>query len=372
MRRWIAFLWMCCAGLTAAHAHLMPAQRGTLNFVGNGAFLVLSIPAAALVGADNDGDGKLSVAELQIHRAAIFGAVQNGIRLMGEQGALPLQGLMVSLSPPDDAPTAPASQLVVLGRFALGEGQAQAQGDGALRLELSLFGRGEAERSYQMTLTRGAQKQVAVFTPDRPSRAVFPSAWAVLADYTLLGAEHIVTGWDHLLFLLVVLAAGLGARQVVMALTCFTLGHAVTLAASTWGGWALSPFIVEPAIAATIVGMAAFDWYARHQPQRAAPWGRLVLVFGCALIHGLGLASALTELGLDAGNRLPSLLGFNLGIELAQVAVALLTMSVLHGVRRLVKASAQATATVVATRMASWGAIVVGSLWFVERVSGLA
>lgn len=366
MRRWIALFALCCAGLTAAHAHLMPAQRGTLNFVADGVFMVLAVPATALVGTDDDGDGKLSAAELQTHRAAIFSAVQNGIRLVGAQGPLPLQGLMVSLSPPDDAPAAPASHLVALGRFDL-----SGSADG-LALQVALFGRDAAERTYQVSLTRGAQKQVAVFTPERPLRAVFPSAWAVLLDYTVLGAEHIVTGWDHLLFLLVVLAAGLGARQVVMVLTCFTLGHAVTLAASAWGGWSLSPFIVEPAIAATIVGMAAFDLYARRQSQRAQPWGRLAIVFGCALIHGLGLASALTELGLDTANRLPSLLGFNLGIELAQLAVALLAVAVLHGVRRIVKASAQATATGVATRMASLGAIVVGSVWFVERVAGLA
>jgi hypothetical protein len=366
MRRWIVLLCLCCAGFTAAHAHLMPAQRGTLNFVGDGGFMVLSAPVSALSGTDEDGDGALSSGELQAHRATILAAIQANIRLVSEQGSQPLQGLMVSLSPPDDSPTAPASYVMVMGRFAL------AREDSAMRLELGLFGRSEAEQTYQVTLTRGAQKQVAVFTPDRPSRAVFPSAWAVLLDYTVLGAEHIVTGLDHILFLLVVLAAGLGARQVVMALTCFTLGHAVTLAASAWGGWSLSPFIVEPAIAATIVGMAAFDLYARRQSQRAQPWGRLALVFGCALIHGLGLASALTELGLDTANRLPSLLGFNLGIELAQLAVALLVMAVLHGVRRLVKASAQATATGVATRMASLGAIVVGSVWFVERVAGLA
>jgi hypothetical protein len=133
----------------------------------------------------------------------------------------------------------------------------------------------------------------------------------------------VLSGPDHLLFLLVVLAAGGGWRRVVLALTCFTLGHAVTLTASVLGGFSLPASVVEPAIAATILGMAAFDqWQARYPERAWSPTWRLGLVFGCALIHGLGLAGALADLGLDTEHRLLSLLGFNLGIELAQVAVA--------------------------------------------------
>jgi hypothetical protein len=169
---------------------------------------------------------------------------------------------------------------------------------------------------------------------------------------------------DHLLFLLVVLATGWGLRQIVLALTCFTAGHAITLAASAWGGWVVPSAIVEPAIAATIVGMALFD---RWSHSRATPWPpalRLGLVFGCALIHGLGLAGAFTDLGLDPTHRLQSLAGFNVGIEAGQLAVALLAAALMAGIRQ-VKGPAGLALT---TRFASFAAMAAGSVWLVQRV----
>ncbi len=325
---------IACMGLVfvqPAQAHLMVAQRGTLNIVGDGAFMVLSLPVSALSGVDDDGDGKLSLAEFSAHRAAIAAVVVRELRLSDGQGARTLEAMMLSPSPPDDAPTAPAAQLVVLGRFALGDA------GGALRFETGLFGKAADERVFQVTVTRPAtgQKQLLVLTPQQPARALFPSAWAVFADYLVLGAEHIATGLDHLLFLLVVLAASAGWRQVLLALTTFTVGHAITLMVSVWGDMSAPAMLVEPAIAVTIVGMAAFDFHARRKGRLPSPWLRLSLVFGCALIHGLGLASALTELGLDSQHQLPSLAGFNVGIELGQVAVALLAGCLVSAVRRL-------------------------------------
>ncbi len=317
-----------------AQAHFMVAQRGTLNIVGDGAFMVLSLPVSALSGVDDDGYGKLSLAEFSAHRATIAAVVAREFRLTDAQGARPLEAVMLSRSPPDEAPTAPSAQLVVLGRFALASAHST---ESVLRFETGLFGKAADERSFQVTATRPAtgQKQLLVLTPQQPARALFPSAWAVFADYAALGAEHIVTGLDHLLFSLVVLAASWGWRQVLLALTTFTVGHAITLMVSVWGGLSVPAWLVEPAIAATIVGMAAFDFHARRNGRLPSPWLRLSLVFGCALIHGLGLASALTELGLDSQHQLPSLAGFNVGIELGQVAVALLAGCLVSAVRRL-------------------------------------
>jgi hypothetical protein len=324
MRQLLLALWLACAALPAAHAHLMPAQKGTLNVVDGGAFLVLSVPVTALGAVDDDGDGKLSMAELRAHAGAINAQVKREVQLRDAQGPRPLDGVMLTLSPPDTDPAGPVEQLVVMGRFVLAPVATDT------RFSVRLFGTTATEQAYQITLTQGTQKQVLMLSPQRPAGAVFPSAWAVLADYVVLGAEHIVTGWDHMLFLLVVLAAGLHVRQVVTVLTCFTLGHAVTLSLSAWGVVSLPSSVVEPAIVATIVFMAVFDQLTRQRQRRAvAPW-RLTLVFGCALIHGLGLASALSDIGLDSGYRLPSLAGFNLGIELAQVAVVLSLMMLVN------------------------------------------
>ena len=372
MRQLIAIAVLWCAALSGANAHMMPSQRGTLNLVGNGAFMVLSLPVTSLVGTDDDGDGLLSLAELRQHSAYIVGLVKDKVRLSDAQGDRPLDGVMLTLVPPDNAPSAPASQLVVMGRFALAPLAAISSNttNEILQFKVDLFGTLDAEKTYQIIATRAAQRQLLVLDPGQTQRVLFPTSWAVFTDFVALGAEHIATGMDHLLFLLVVLAAGLSARQLLLALTCFTLGHATTLVISAAWGLAVSPAIVEPAIAATIIGMAAFDAWARHRQRAVAPGVRLALIFLCALIHGLGLATALTELALVTGSRLPSLAGFNVGIELAQVAIALLAMASVALATRILGGPSHAVWRQRATQLASLTAMTVGSVWFVQRVAG--
>jgi hypothetical protein len=368
LRRLFALgLWLCLTAAATApvEAHLMVAQRGTLNIVGDGAFMVLSLPVSAFPGIDDDGDGKLSSAELAAHQVQIFATITREVQLTDSQGKRPLEGLMLSLSPPDDAPQAPASQLVALGRFALPAGTVDTSAlDPSLRFGVNLFGKDALERNFQITVTRKPQAQVLMLTPDRAQRALLPSFWSVFKDYALLGAEHIVTGFDHLLFLLVVLSAGWGWRYVLIALTTFTVGHAITLLISVLGGVSVPASIVEPTIAVTIVAMALFDMYARRRARKPSPWLRVGLVFGCSLVHGLGLASALTEMGLDKHHQMPSLAGFNVGIEIGQVVIAGAVALLAIMIRNLRGEPAVAQVG----RLASFAAIVVGCGWFVQRL----
>lgn len=341
---------------TRASAHLMVAQHGTVNVVGNGAFLVLSVPAAAFPFADEDGDGRLSPLELQRHQSDVGAAVQAGARLLEGDTARPLEGMLFSLTPDELAPAEVGAQLVVLGRFAL------ATPGEPLRFELTLFG--GADQSEQMTFTRGAESQLARFTPTRTTSALFPSSGALFIEYLHMGVEHIVTGFDHLLFLLVVLAAGGGWRRVALGLTCFTLGHAATLALSVVGGVSAPSSLVEPAIALTIIGMAAFDARARARGVESSGVWRLGLVFACALIHGLGLASSLTSLGVDRAHLLSVLGGFNLGVEVGQLAVSAVAALVVVALARFWSKSTTAHAQ----RWAGVAAMLIGSVWLVQRV----
>jgi hypothetical protein len=343
----------------SVHAHLMVAQRGTLNVVGDGAYMVMSLPVSAFKGVDDDGDGMLSLAEGNAHLRELEAQVRDGVQLLGSRGALPLEGLMITLSPPDNAPTAPTAHLVVVGRYALGPAA-----DG-LSMKLMLFGTSSAEQTQEITVTRGAEKQRLILAPGREQREILPPAWDVFVDQARLGAEHVLGGIDHLLFLLVVLATGLGLRHTVLALTCFAAGHAITLAASAWGGWGAPSSVVEPAIAATIVGMVLFDRWSQRRPRPLPASVRLVLVFACALVHGLGLAGALTDLGLDREHLLLSLAGFNAGIEAAQLAVAVLAAGLMAGVLRLKGPAGLA----LSMRLASLSAFTAGSVWLVQRVA---
>jgi HupE / UreJ protein len=347
--------------LPAAQAHLMVAQRGTLNLVNNGAYMVMALPVDAFTGVDDNGDGLMSTDEMRAHSRDIAIQVEAGLQLLGDAGPRPLEGLLLNLSPDDNTPMAPAKHLAVMGRFALADVASSASG---LKLRLGLFGKTAEAQRQEITITRGTEKQKMVLVPGREQRELLPSAWAVLVDNAMLGAEHVLSGLDHLLFLLVVLATGWGLRQIVLALTCFTLGHAITLTASALWGLSVPFSIVEPAIAATIIGMALFDRWSRSRLRPWPPAFRLGLIFACALIHGLGFAGALTDLGLDSNHRLLSLVGFNAGIEAGQLVVALLAGVVMFGIKRFKGASGLA----LTTRLASLMAIAAGSIWLVQRV----
>lgn len=360
MRQWLLAGLLAVVTASTVHAHLVVSQRGTLNIVGDGAYMVMSLPVSSLSGFDDDHDGLLSIDEVRAHGASIESQIKQGVSLDSDQGRSALEGIMLNTAPPDSTPSAPSTHLVVLGRFAIA---AQATD---MRLALRLFGTNTDEQTEQIAVTRGTQSQLITLTPEHPEKAVLPSAWASFAEQVRLGAFHVLSGADHLLFLLVVLAAAWNLRQVVLALTCFTAGHAVTLVACVWYGLSVPASWVEPAIAATIVGMALFD---RWSSQRSLPHPvvlRMTLVFACALIHGLGLAGALSDLGVDGMGKAISLAGFNTGIELGQIAVALTAALVMQGVRH-VSGSVGLAQT---TRLASNLSMALGSFWFLQRALG--
>jgi HupE / UreJ protein len=360
LRQGLLACLLAWAAVATAHAHPVMSQRGTLNIVGDGAYMVLSLPVSSLSGFDDDQDGLLSVVELRAHGTSIESQIKQGVTLHSDQGRSALEGLMLSTAPPEGSPATPSTHLVVLGRFALPTQPTE------LKLALQLFGTRADEQTEQIAVTRGSQSQLITLTPDHPQEAVLPSVWISFAQQVRLGAFHVLFGADHLLFLLVVLAAAWNLRQVVLALTCFTAGHALTLVACVWYGFSMPSGLVEPAIAATIVGMALFDRWSTHRSLPHPPAIRLTLVFACALIHGLGLAGALTDLGLDSVGKAWSLAGFNIGIELGQIAVALTAALVMWGVKRLGGSVGLAKTT----RAASYLSMALGSFWFFQRALG--
>ncbi len=340
----------------SAKAHLVVVQRGTLNIVGNGAYMVLSLPVSAFTGFDDDQDGLLSVSELRAHSADIASQVQQGVTLRDEHGLAKLEGLMFDLSPPDTMPAGPAAHLVVLGRFAI---ESQATG---WVFALRLFGPRADEQTEHITVTRGDASQVLTLTPQNLQAALLPPAWAILIEQMLLGVRHVLSGADHLLFLLVVLTATQNLRQLVLTLTCFTAGHALTLLACVEYGLSVASAVVEPSIAATIVGMVLYDRWSQRRGKSQPMAMRLVLVFACALIHGLGLADALANLGLQGADRALAIAGFNLGIEGGQICAALPAMLVMRGIR-LRSGPAGLAHT---DRVVSLLALAIGAFWLLD------
>lgn len=145
-------------------------------------------------------------------------------------------------------------------------------------------------------------------------------AHQVMSFYTKLGFRHIIPdGLDHILFVVGICLLSRKIRDILWQATAFTVAHSITLALSMKGVVSLPPAIIEPVIALSIAFIAVENlvW------QQVKPW-RIGIIFLFGLIHGLGFASALNEIGLPRNQFLTSIIFFNVGVELGQVAVILL------------------------------------------------
>ena len=168
------------------------------------------------------------------------------------------------------------------------------------------------------------QMRVYTLTGSQPSIQLYGSAddrrgWSeVASSYLVLGIEHILSGIDHLLFVVGLLFLVGFRRKLVWTITAFTLAHSLTLASAALGWLTLRSPPVEACIALSIVLVAAEALRSRDTLSRRFP-ALVALLFG--LVHGLGFAGALQEIGLPQNHLAAALLTFNLGVELGQLLV---------------------------------------------------
>ena len=144
-----------------------------------------------------------------------------------------------------------------------------------------------------------------------------PTLGSTVAQYVVLGYQHIVPkGLDHILFVLGLFLMSTRWRALLAQVTAFTVAHSITLGLAIYGALSLPSTVVEPLIAASIVYVAIENVLAKELHK-----SRIVVVFCFGLLHGLGFAGVLRELGLPRSQFLPALLSFNLGVELGQLSV---------------------------------------------------
>lgn len=186
-------------------------------------------------------------------------------------------------------------------------------------------------------------------------------AWS----YLVLGFEHILGGIDHLLFVLALLLIVRGGRRIVATVTAFTLAHSITLGAASLGWVNVPGPPVEALIALSIVFVAAEVLHLRAGRvglTARAPW---TVAFSFGLLHGLGFAGALSEVGLPQTDIVMALLMFNVGVEIGQlvfIAVALVGSAAL---RRM-----WSQALHWGPAAASYGIGSIAAFWTIERVVG--
>jgi hypothetical protein len=221
---------------------------------------------------------------------------------------------------------------------------------------------------------QGAASHVLRAGQQRVELTAASSPAGTALTYLREGAIHLVTGLDHLLFLLsLVLVASLGLRRgglrgtgkdIAWIVTAFTLGHSLSLCSAALGLVALPSAWVEAGIAASIVVVAASGAIRPRIPDRASRRRRAWLAGAFGLVHGFGFSSVLADVGLSAQHRVLALATFNLGIELAQVAFVTAVLAALA----LVAHHAAYRRWVV--QGGSLAIAAMGCVWTIERTLG--
>ena len=193
---------------------------------------------------------------------------------------------------------------------------------------------------------------------DRKPQATPVTTWSAFADFFRLGIEHILTGYDHLLFLFALLAVTHNFWPALKIITFFTIAHSITLALAGLELFELPSSIVEPLIAATIVYVSLENMIQGEQVS-----DRHWLTFSFGLIHGFGFAGVLKEMEISTGSSgiLMPLFSFNLGIESGQIAVTAVVLPIIWSINN---SSPQANRI-----LSSCSALtaLIGGYWFLER-----
>ena len=203
--------------------------------------------------------------------------------------------------------------------------------------------------------------------PASPEFAIEPAPgrWEVARIYLGLGVEHILNGVDHLLFVLALVILVDGTRRLFWTITAFTAAHSLTLAAATLGWVQVPPPPVEASIALSIVFLASEIVHARAGRPGLTyrhPW---IVAFLFGLLHGLGFAGALSEVGLPT-NAIPmALLFFNVGVEIGQLLFIAAVLSVMAGARRVYLPRSN-----LGKHLPAYAIGTVAAYWTIERIAG--
>jgi hypothetical protein len=336
--RWIGIAALAAGLATAAQAHKASDSYLTLDIDGahvRGSWDISLRDLELAIGLDANSDGKITWGEVKTARERIG------------------RYLLPRLSLGDGSKTCP---------LRAGELLADRHSDGAyavLRFDAScdaapaglditytlLFDEDQLHRGLVRVRAGGVERAV-VFSPDARRQRVqlSDSGWAGIPTFLRAGIAHIWAGIDHLLFLVALLlpavlrrengkwrpvsSFGSALRRTLLVVSTFTLAHSVTLSLAAFGAVRLPSRWVESAIALSVLLAAVNNLIPIF---RGRPW---VFSFGFGLVHGLGLANVLTDLGLPKASLLRALLAFNAGVEIGQLAIVAVALAVAYAVRR--------------------------------------
>ncbi|MFL6664879.1 MAG: HupE/UreJ family protein [Rhizobacter sp.] len=367
--------WIRCrSALVAALLALMGAAPAWAHKASDAYLLLAGTPSATTLRVDvalrdldvaldldADGDGRLTWAEVRAAWPAIEDYLRSRVQVDGCDFPVAVRSL----------------ERRVDGVYAALSRNGTCRADASHGIRYTVLGDVDAtHRGIARIELDGAPGVLRVLDPARPDAVGVPAAKAALPSFLREGVRHILTGYDHVLFLLCLLLPSVMRRTprgwqpvehlgqavwpVLGIVTAFTLAHSITLALAALKLASLPPSFIEPAIAATIV-LAAFD---NVRPIFNGP--RALVTFAFGLIHGFGFAGVLAELNLPAADFAWALLRFNLGLEIGQVAIVAVVTTLLF----LLRGRARYPAWVI--RGGSLAAMLIGLVWLIERTADVS
>jgi hypothetical protein len=342
--------------IARAHAHELGLSRAVYRSSAEGLDADLSLDAIEATGIapelDADGDGRVSDAELSRATPALKGAIESRISVRRAGVPCRPQHTQVEREPPDGLKlsasfTCPGSAGETSGRVTLLEQLSHGHRQ---------LARIDDEAGTRSELLHAGQLEF-VMRPRDGSTAASPQASLRVPWYGFMrmGLEHVALGFDHLAFLLLLALSSPKLTRLLVLTAAFTLAHSVALIWTALGGAAPATDAVEPLIALSIAYLA---W---ENLLRAQPRHRALVVFGFGLIHGFGFAGALAEVVASEALVPISLMAFNLGVELGQIAVLAVAALGLTQLRRMRGTDSRVVATLNVV------GLVVGLMWTAER-----
>lgn len=310
----------------SAQAHRVSDSYVTLRWEGSkvhGQWDIALRDLAQVLPLDGNGDGEITRDELNSNQKEVLAFASGHLQLAVDGRANPFQTQDLLLEQFTDGPYA-----VV--RFGLGA----PDGARTITIDYRAFFEVDPQHRGLLRLEAAGRTQTAVFSPGKPSQSLElagRSRWLQFLEFLKEGVWHIWLGFDHILFLLALLLPSVLRRgeqgwevvagfrpaliKVVKIVTAFTVAHSITLSLATLELVRLPSRLVESTIAASVI-LAAFNNLRPIFPDRG--W---IVAFVFGLIHGFGFANVLADLGLARETLALALVGFNLGVELGQLAI---------------------------------------------------
>jgi hydrogenase/urease accessory protein HupE len=334
-----------------AHAHLISAGNAAITVNSDRGVLLVGVPVSFFKDIDQNQDGLLQPIEIKENRLQMIDQLERAFQLkIGGAAVEAVDDQLITSIKADHQEGAPQIDWLRLLKIH--------PADLNLPIEVKM-NKALVTSEYVFQVKRMGSEEMAFLSPFRPSHTFFKNNWGTLQSFFVEGWAHIVTGYDHLIFIMAMLVAAINLKRWLLVLSSFTVAHGVTYSLATFGMVQVKPEWIEPIIALTIVATAAFGLFKVQLLIRT----EMLVVFALGLFHGLGFASAMASQLNTLRFPITSVIGFNLGVEAGQIAIALVVWLFFN----FIKSSTEWTER--AKSVTLWISFVLGGHWLFERIS---